>query len=135
MSKGGIIGLKVETHPKFTLEELASQLADYLQGSVDAQNDVLAYQEQIRTERRKIQNDKILVDQIKTFRSNPPKKISRMEPMMQYDLKAIEDEIALAEQRITDWNDLIKTADEKLKRCQAESLRIQKELKERNSKK
>lgn len=131
------MGLRFEvtTHPEFTVEELANQLANNLQNAANAQADVIVYQEQIRTEKRKIAEESILMDQIKTFRANPPAKISRMEPMMQYDLEMMEKELALTHDRISDWEKMIEEAIEITQECQKETIRLQKEIADQNSKK
>jgi len=129
------IRFEVTNHPRFTAEELAIQLADYLQSSADAQEDVRAYQEQIRTERKKIQDHDILIQKVLDFRANPPKKVSRMEPLLQYDLEALQEEVRVAKECIKEWETHIELANEKNKRCQQETMRIQKELSSRKLKK
>lgn len=125
------IELKVETHPQFTVGELATQLAESLQGAVDAQGDVLTYQEQSRIERKKCIELEVLTDQIVAFRKNPPQVVSRMEPMMQYDLPSMEEQIKESKDRIEQYNEIVKAAQNKIKRCQQDTVRLQKEIADR----
>ena len=122
------VRFEVTTAPKFSVEELAIQLADALQSSSDAQNDVTTYNEQIIVERRKISDLEILSVKVQSFRDNMPEKVSRMEPMMQYDLVAMGEEAATSKASIEDWEKMIEVANHKHKRNQKESIRLQKEL-------
>ena len=129
------VRFEVVNHPEFTVEELAVQLAESLQGSMDSQNDARVYQEQIRTEKRKIVDEGALVARIQDWRSNPPSRVSRMEPMMQYNLDMMKYEIEIASTRIEEWKELIATSEAKTKQCQQDTIRLQKEIAGRNSKK
>ena len=122
------IRFDVKTHPQFTPEELASQLVDSLQSSSDAINDISTYNDQILTERKKIMGLEVLINEVEFFRANQPEKVSRMEPMLQYNLEDLKDEIVQAKLLIDEWNSFISIATEKNKICQATTIRAQKEL-------
>jgi len=128
------IRFEVTALPQFSVEELAVQLGESLQGSIDGQNDIRTYQEQIRVERRKITELELLITQVESFRSNMPVKVSRMEPMMQYDLDSLKEEVKVSNDRITDWEDIIQVAQDKIQRCQQDTIRLQKELSDRSKK-
>lgn len=127
------VTFKVETHPEFTVEQLAIQLAGALQGTMSAQEDTTVFQEDIRTQRRKIMDLQLLLTQIKAFRDNPPAKISRMEPLMQYDKKAIQKEIVEITETIESLEKIVQKSKDQVVSCQKDTLRLQQELSQRNS--
>lgn len=125
------IRLEVTTLPKFTTEELAIQLANSLQGASEAQSDTIVYNEQIRTDKQKLIKLNLFIRKVVDFRNNPPKFISRMEPMMGYDLEEMERELELTENRINKWKKMIGSFSDKLKQDQKDALRLQKEIQDR----
>jgi len=125
------IRLEVTTHPNFTVEDLAMQLAESLQGSFDAQQDVQTFGAQKEVERTKVAHLEGTLKEVKEFKEHPPEKVSRMDPLATYNVKMLHADIDVANKRLADWEERILVASDKMVSYQKDSARLQMELKQR----
>jgi len=123
----------VKTHPQFTVEQLAVQLAESLQGSFDAQKEVQTFSAQVDTEKRKIFQLEDILLKVREFKKAPPGKISRMDPLATYQAQDIESDINTAKERLSDWNKRSVEASEKAVDLQKTANRLQLEIGKRNA--
>lgn len=91
--KGRVIGLKVtKCHPLDSLEldDLATHLAQYLQGVHNYTTDSRLYADRANVERKRAVDMRKVLEQIEDRRINgPPEKVSRMDPLATYDPMAV----------------------------------------------
>lgn len=129
------IRLEVTTHPQFTVEELAFQLAEAMQGAIVCQRDAEAFGNQMQIENRKIAELEFVIRQVEAFHKNPPSEVSRMEPLMSYDIEKLREEIQEAKVLRTKWAEERDSALQKVARHKAEQGRLQGEINSRNKSK
>lgn len=128
------ITFKVEHEPEFTVEQLAMQLAEALQGAFNSKKDAMSFTEQMQVEGRKIADLEFTVRQVEHHLKNPPKeKTSRMDPLDTYDLGAIQDQIQEAKERRKDWAQRNSDALQKATELDARAAVIQGEIAQRRA--
>lgn len=125
------IELKVTHEPLVSTRDLALHLAEALQSTIFAEKDAAEYLNQIRTENQKLSQLRITLDQATRYQANPPPNPSRMDPLLQYDLGMIQEEIDQCRDRVEEWTRLREDFLNKAQELKAETARIQKELAER----
>lgn len=111
--------------------DLAIYLAEALQGVQNAERDAAAYLSEMQTENQKLIQLTFTLDQVKRYQKNPPPNPSRMDPMLSYDLDAIEDQIQECRNRVQRWTQTREDALNKVVELQTEMARLQTELLER----
>ena len=127
------MGIKlVATHePAVSTRDLAIHLAEALQNVVNAEMDANEFLSQMQIENQKVVQLQFTLQQVKQYRKNPPENPSRMDPMLEYDLDAIEAEIAECKDRLNRWTKIREDSLQRARDLKAESVRIQKELADR----
>ena len=76
--------------PEDSLQRMAIQLAEALTKSSTYQVDANTFSEAANAERQKAQQLQGVLFQIKERQKNPPTKVSRMDPLAEYDLESCE---------------------------------------------
>jgi len=125
------IKLVVTEEPAVSTRDLALFLAEALQGISNAEMDANAFTQQMQIENQKLSQLRFTLDQVKAYRKNPPPNPSRMDPMLEYDLDAINAEMQLCRERVQEWSGIKEESLNKARSLKAESVRIQNELMER----
>lgn len=126
--------LEVTTHPKFSTEELAQQLAEALHSGINARRDADTFANQMQIENRKIAELEFLVRQVEAFHKNPPEKVSRMEPLASYDIDSLKEQIEESKRLMSEWADKKSESLNSVQKYREEEARIQKELSDRRRK-
>lgn len=127
--------LEVTTHPQFSTEELALQLAEALHGGINARRDADSYANQMQIENRKVAELEFLVRQVEAFQKNPPENVSRMEPLATYNIDSLKEQIEEAKALRAKWADMQSESLRSVQYYKETEARLQKELAERRSKK
>jgi uncharacterized small protein (DUF1192 family) len=128
------IKLEVTTHPEFTVEQLAFQLAECLQSKHNALLDADVFSSQIRIESQKVFSLQNILYEVKRFQQNPPERISRMDPLATYKVTDIMNEIELAKKRAEDWTNRSSEAMAKVTELDKRLAQLQKEISSRRTK-
>lgn len=129
------IRLEVTTHPQFSTEELAIQLAEAMHRGINARRDADTFANQMQIENRKISELQFLVRKVEDFNRNPPEHVSRMEPLASYDIESLKKEIDEAKELRAEWANKQSEALKVVQDSKAEEARLQRELAERRSSK
>lgn len=89
-----------------TVGELAMLKVEAMQGHSLKQQDAQAYQLQAANERTKGQQFVVVLQQLKDRKRNPPAKVSRMDPLSEYDVDKVKDELEMIKARAQNFSDL-----------------------------
>ncbi len=123
------VAVKVE-HSRPSVESLAVKLAEALHGASRYQVDVRSFRASAAQERRKGAELVVLIHRTKEWRRNPPAKISRMEPLAQYDLDAMWEERKLALRRAGRFDEVAAEYARKIVECEGDAAHLQREIRE-----
>lgn len=130
-SADGRMTFKVEeSRPEESPGALARQLAEDLQLAMDSEEDARNYTEQARFEIQKTKPLKEAIHLAKEFKRRPPTVRRRMEPAETYDLKMLEEQLALAYKRSKMFNERAAEYHEQAKKARARANELQRRLRE-----
>ncbi len=93
-----IVKLKIEKMG-LTIEELARQKVEAMQGNYLRMQDSAAYRLQAANERSKVHSFKDVIFRLKERARNPVANPSRMDPLNSYNLEAVQKELEEAQER------------------------------------
>jgi hypothetical protein len=127
-----IVGLKVEHEPTTTPGQLAIELAESMQNAINYRADAVAFREHSVFEAGKIRKLNTVLFQLKERERNPPEKISRMDPLGEYNLDMINEEIALAKARTKEFSDRASSRETEASAEDNKAVRLQREIRELN---
>jgi uncharacterized membrane protein YgaE (UPF0421/DUF939 family) len=127
-----IIGFKIEVNDGNTPKTLAIKLAEAMQNSINYRNDARAFREHSQFEVEKAKNLKRVLVQLKEREKNPPTKVSRMDPLAEYNKEAVEQEIDQAMQRCREFAEMANDRETDASQEDQKAIALQRDIRELN---
>ena len=114
---------------------LAKKLAEALMNASLRQTDAEAFAESSRAERTKARQFQDILFQLKEREKNPPAKVSRMDPLSEYDAVKIKEELEIYKKRAVELQEESDQHAESAKKHRVEAEQLQRKIHELRNKK
>jgi len=128
-----IVGLKVETEPVVKPQDLAIQLVESIENASLHRNNAKAFREHSQYEGGKIRTLNDVLFQLKERKRNPPVKVSRMDPLGEYNVDMIHKEIQQAKERQIEFANKASKEETLAVAEDGKTMKLQKDIRELNA--